>query len=846
MINFNIDKWRDFLEDVAQRPEEVILKMDQYCQNIKKNSQQDKCPKLQKNIKIPTTQAHNISPFLQILNLENPEYRCSARGVYKKPEPSVENLHVCCSAYAKISQTYIDMLGDGKKVRFLQDSNLGPILRMITCVRIKTTEDLKKAFRAFATQRIKRICYFPKEIMNLCVIVITVTENPFCKIAGRLRTIGQPAIRITFSKNELEAERRSISMLIDCKDEPDRLGSFLSLLKTLTGLLRERIIVSHFDLLLKSIFHDTRSLYKTLMKEQVQVEEEPKKPAHAKDYRDGLIEQCKIEIADLKKKLGQKSIQNVFRGLRELSHESNRIIVPNDESTETWAVNRESDALIKQSKSQEHFEKMRNQLPGQNINLSGKQSEIEILEKELERINSDIEIVKKLTNEEKKIMSYNFIEILKYYFNDINKVKKLYFNYGHAKMIENFGVPDLQTCRKLTRECFRWNKRKQEWIMKPMVEKTCRKALEILRARECEFQVSLNIMDAFKMYINWQYEFQTRKRKSTNMSQVDNTSSNCSFHSLCKLLETTYKPQFVWYLNKSKSEVKLVKSAQKLEKILNEMHESVETNKKCSLHIHPMEQFENHTDLIDLNADMYYNEKDRNEVDILDKEDGRNTRMEKLIDTFANTSNESLSTKNNFKRGQKEKVVSKGVIDESNMKEAQMEIKKNNQFEDVENSHNERKSVKKRYVYWEDYNREQYGRLQVLDEVIGQKCLIIEPNSAFTINNKEQPVREYGMEVKNKIKEDEIQPAASHLTDLNVGMSINLSLEHNYEFNCRDEFINYSHKLAKSNEIYCKLCLGRNGEDLQRSSEIDLLYVSSEETKVKSNYENIHNSNLAK
>lgn len=90
MINFNIDKWRDFLEDVAQRPEEVILKMDQYCQNIKKNSQQDKCPKLQKNIKIPTTQAHNISPFLQILNLENPEYRCSARGVYKKPEPSVE------------------------------------------------------------------------------------------------------------------------------------------------------------------------------------------------------------------------------------------------------------------------------------------------------------------------------------------------------------------------------------------------------------------------------------------------------------------------------------------------------------------------------------------------------------------------------------------------------------------------------------------------------------------------------------------------------------------------------------------------------------------------------------
>lgn len=47
---------------------------------------------------------------------------------------------------------------------------------------------------------IKRICYFPKEIMNLCVIVITVTENPFCKIAGRLRTIGQPAIRITFSK----------------------------------------------------------------------------------------------------------------------------------------------------------------------------------------------------------------------------------------------------------------------------------------------------------------------------------------------------------------------------------------------------------------------------------------------------------------------------------------------------------------------------------------------------------------------------------------------------------------------------------------------------------------------
>uniref|UniRef100_T1HH90 Uncharacterized protein n=1 Tax=Rhodnius prolixus TaxID=13249 RepID=T1HH90_RHOPR len=142
------------------------------------------------------------------------------------------------------------MLGDGKKVRFLQDSNLGPILRMITCVRIKTTEDLKKAFRAFATQiknilhldnsfdiilGIKRICYFPKEIMNLCVIVITVTENPFCKIAGRLRTIGQPAIRITFSKNELEAERRSISMLIDCKDEPDRLGSFLSLLKTLVG-----------------------------------------------------------------------------------------------------------------------------------------------------------------------------------------------------------------------------------------------------------------------------------------------------------------------------------------------------------------------------------------------------------------------------------------------------------------------------------------------------------------------------------------------------------------------------------------------------------------------------------
>lgn len=59
---------------------------------------------------------------------------------------------MCCSAYAKISQTYIDMLGDGKKVRFLQDSNLGPILRMITCVRIKTTEDLKKAFRAFATQ----------------------------------------------------------------------------------------------------------------------------------------------------------------------------------------------------------------------------------------------------------------------------------------------------------------------------------------------------------------------------------------------------------------------------------------------------------------------------------------------------------------------------------------------------------------------------------------------------------------------------------------------------------------------------------------------------------------------